>query len=91
MFKIITATAIALTAFAAPAFADQVLVDQQHKNFKVCAIANGLVLAELKGKGLEVDVVVNTAPAYIAKVQTANVSILLMCEEGHQIVTLVKN
>jgi hypothetical protein len=88
--KKIIATIALLAATITPALADQVLIDKQHKNFKACAIVNGVALADLKAKGFKGEVLVNSNPAYIAKVSANGASILLMCEGGRQIGTLVK-
>lgn len=88
--KKIIATLALLAATTVPAFADEVLIDKQHKNFKACTIVNGVALAELEAKGFKGEVIVNSNPAYIAKVSANGASILLMCEGGRQIGTLVK-
>lgn len=81
-------TIAALVAVIGAARAEEVIVDKIHESFKLCKLANGIVLAELRGKGLEGEVLVDAGTSYIAKVTANGNSGLLTCEGGHQVVTI---
>lgn len=89
MKQILLATLVALVG-ATAAQADQVITDKMQKSYAACVVANGIVLAELKAKGLEGDVIVHApaSKAYIAKVAVNGNSALLMCEGAHQTVVI---
>lgn len=88
---IVAGTILAMVIAAVAANADQVVRQKAYGSFKACVADNGVALAELKGKGMTGEVLVNAENSYLAKIAINGASALLMCEGGRQQIVIVKN
>ena len=83
---------VLLALLAHEARADTVIEDTVRDDFASCLIVQGTALADIRSKGADVAVIVNSASdeTYLAKANMAGKTVMLSCEGGHQKVWIVE-